>query len=117
MIQSPQKAPTPPVPTLFVLVGICLTVLLQFLRTRLLWWPLHPIGYVAAGAMYLDYFASCFFFGWLARLTIFRLAGTKGYRRWLPFFLGLILGDLLILGFWDIVDFFVAGAGYYATGY
>ncbi len=117
LIQNPQKPPQPPVPTYFVFLGVALTILLQFLRTHLVWWPFHPIGYVVATGMYLDYNASCFFFGWLARLTIFRLGGTKAYRRYLPFFLGLIMGDLLILGFWDIVGFFVQGAGYYATGY
>ena len=67
--------------------------------------------------MYMEYFASCIFFGWVARLAVQRLGGTKGYRRFLPFFLGLILGDLLILGLWDIVGFFVRGARYYALGY
>ena len=63
LIQNPQKAPSPPVPTFFVLLGAGLTVLLQVLRTRFLWWPFHPVGYVVAGAMYMEYFASCIFFG------------------------------------------------------
>ncbi len=117
LITNPEKVLSPNMPMVFVGVGAALTLLLQFLRMRFIWWPLHPLGYAAAGTLYMDYNTSCIFFGWLFRLVIFRLGGSKLYRRSLPFFLGLILGDLLVLGFWDIIGFFVRGAGYYATGY
>jgi hypothetical protein len=117
LVQNPQKVLKPPMPTFFVLVGSAVTVFMQFMRMRFIWWPLHPIGYAAANSFFMSFNISCIFFGWLARLVIFKLAGSTGYKQALPFFLGLILGDLVILGFWDLVGFFVRGAGYYATGY
>ncbi len=116
LVQNPQRPVRPAVPMLFVGVGAGFTVLLSFLRTRLLWWPLHPLGY-AAGTFALHFDWSGIFFGWLFRLVVFRLAGSKGYRRFLPFFLGLILGDLIMLGFWGILGCTIRGAGYYASGY
>ena len=34
--------------------------------------------------------------GWAAKGTILRFGGMKQFRAWIPFFLGLILGDIVI---------------------
>jgi hypothetical protein len=36
------------------------------------------------------------FVSWLAKVLILRYGGLRGYRRALPFFLGLILGEFFV---------------------
>ncbi len=103
MINQPPKQVG--MPKVAVGFGALITVLLAWLRTRFLWWPFHPIGYaVTPGFSYV-------FVGWLARLVIFQLGGSKLYRRALPFFLGLIIGDFAMRVFWGALGSFVK-AGY-----
>ena len=42
------------------------------------------------------------FLGWAAKLILLRLGGMRLYRRALPFFLGLILGDYVAGSIWAI---------------
>jgi len=108
LIQNPEQVKSQ-APLLFVGVGAAVTFLFSFMRMRFLWWPFHPIGYAVANMMSMW---SCIFFGWLARLVMFRLAGTKGYRRGLPFFLGMIMGDFIMRIFWGIMACVIRGKGY-----
>lgn len=59
--------------------------------------PFHPLGY----AMALNY-GYClwgpFLIAWLLKLIIDRLGGAQLYHRLMPFFLGLVIGDLLAGG-------------------
>ena len=41
--------------------------------------------------------------GWAIKGLIFRLGGLKAYRRGIPFFIGLILGDQIIGCLWSII--------------
>ena len=43
-----------------------------------------------------------FFLGWLAKWFTLRFGGMSAYRRALPFFLGLILGDYVIASLWTL---------------
>ncbi|UCH36186.1 MAG: hypothetical protein JSV65_07485 [Armatimonadota bacterium] len=75
------------------LFGAIFTVFLGAMRTRFLWWPLHPIGYLAAASygayrMWLPVFVT-----WVIKGFLLRYGGLRAYRRALPFFLGLILGE------------------------
>ncbi len=96
-------------PSLFIGIGTAVVLLFSYLRMRFIWWPFHPIGYALSMALGIW---SMLFFGWLFRLVIFRLGGTKGYRRALPFFLGLILGDFIMFGFWGLMGSVIEGHGY-----
>ena len=88
----------------FMGVGMVITLLLMALKTRFLWWPLHPIAYPLAG----DYRMSSMWFGifisWLLKSTILKYGGLKAYRKAMPLFIGLILGEFMIGGFWSIVS-------------
>ena len=39
----------------------------------------------------------------MLKYAILRGSGLSGYRQALPFFLGLILGDVVIASFWSLV--------------
>jgi hypothetical protein len=88
--------------------GVVATAL-YWLRMRFLWFPLHPIGYMAANSwgMHLNWFS--FFLGWLLKVLITRYGGMSVYQRLLPLFLGMIVGDMLHEGLWGIVTWVTGG--------
>lgn len=73
--------------------GACFTVFLGAMRARFLWWPFHPIGFLAAASYgaYRMWFPVCI--TWLIKGALLRYGGLRAYRLALPFFLGLILGE------------------------
>lgn len=81
-------------------VGGLLTLLLTLARLRLVWWPLHPVGYALVGAstttyLWLPLWMSCLFKG-----SILRYGGLRAFRRFQPLFLGLVMGEFVFGGFW-----------------
>ncbi|MBT3270255.1 hypothetical protein HN371_24130 [Candidatus Poribacteria bacterium] len=86
----------------FMSVGVAVISLLYALRLRFLAWPLHPAGYALAVSSAVDYFWFPLFLSWSLKLLVLRLGGAGGYRRAIPFFLALILGDLVAGGLWMI---------------
>ena len=90
--------------------GALVTVALSSLRVRFLWFPLHPIGYLAANSwgMHINWLS--FFIGWLLNVLITRYGGLTIYRRLLPLFFGLIVGDMLHEGLWGMVKWAAGGS-------
>ncbi len=88
----------------FTATGLFFTLALMFLRLRFLWWPLHPIGFPIASAWTMSYFWFSIFLSWAIKRTILRYGGLRAYRRAVPLFLGLILGEFVMGGTWDVVD-------------
>ena len=82
--------------------GAVIVLALAFLRQTFVWWPLHPIGYVLAGTLSMEYMWCPFFLAWLAKTAVMRYGGVKLYRQALPFFLGLILGDYIVPTLWGL---------------
>ncbi|RYG63357.1 hypothetical protein EON80_21405 [bacterium] len=85
-------------------LGVAMTWGMMAARSRFAWFPFHPIGLLlyfpfAINAMWLS-----LALGWLAKITITRFGGNDSYRRAIPFFLGLALGDILMVVFWVLVD-------------
>jgi hypothetical protein len=42
--------------------------------------------------------------GWLCKRSIIRFGGAAGYRRFMPLFMGLIVGDYLVGGVWCLLS-------------
>ena len=76
-----------------MLLGAALTGALAFMRMRFVWWPLAPIGLTMAGTYAMHHIAFSIFVGWLLKSSIVRAGGLNMYRKWLPFFLGLVIGE------------------------
>jgi hypothetical protein len=89
-----------------VLAGFAVTGALTFLRMRLTWWPFHPVGYALANTSTMASTWVPFLIAWLCKALVLRYGGMRLYRRSLPFFLGLILGDFLNGGFWTLLGCF-----------
>ena len=77
----------------FILGGMLGTFLLMFLRTHFLSWPLHPIGYAVGNSFIIDLIWMPMFVSWVLKKIILQYGGIRVYRRAMPFFIGLLLGD------------------------
>ena len=82
--------------------GAAVMIVLVLLRQRVLWWPIHPIGFAFAGNWALQELWCPFFVAWMLKWLVLRYGGMKFYRRILPYFLGLILGDYIVPLLWAI---------------
>jgi hypothetical protein len=87
----------------FIAGGALLVVAMMWLRVRVSWWPVHPVGFLVAGswAMYTLWFS--FLIGWLCKILTMRYGGPRLYQAIRPAFLGFILGETVMGTFWNIV--------------
>lgn len=97
--------PLPPnrMATWAMVVGLVTCGGLSFFRVRFLWWPFHPIGYAISGSWSMNLLWMPLLIAWVAKLAVLRSGGLRLYRRALPFFLGLILGDVVAGCLWSLV--------------
>ncbi|NLH97891.1 MAG: hypothetical protein GX446_00170 [Chthonomonadales bacterium] len=86
--------PRPEIPHLSAAsFGFLLVVALSAANRRLLWWPLHPAGFVMAQTWSLEWFWMPMLIALIVKSLILRAGGLRLYERARPFFVGLILGD------------------------
>lgn len=104
-LQSWLEHPKPPEPMALtgMAVGAGITGLLSFLRARFVGFPLAPAGYVLNVSWANELFWCDMFVAWLCKVAFLRYGGMRFYRKTLPFFLGLILGDFVTGSVWSIV--------------
>jgi hypothetical protein len=104
--------------TLAVAAGFLIAGGLSLARLRWLWMPLHPTGY-AIGLIMGHHCWAPLLLVWFLKLLIVRLGGPVLYRRLIPAFLGLALGEFLAAGLvWGLVGaFFPEAAGAYHVWY
>jgi hypothetical protein len=105
-----------PLAWLFYAIGFAVVSLLPILKLHWPGLPFHPIGYAisASWSMHLVWFP--ILIGWCCKGGITRFAGTAGYRRFMPFFMGLILGDYLVGGLWCLAGIITGKAMYVFWG-
>ena len=87
----------------FTCFGWLFTTFLMLMRRQFIWWPFHPAGYVLSGTWSADNVWMCLLISWLVKLSIIKYGGISAYRRAVPFFLGLILGQFVIGSLWSIL--------------
>ncbi len=82
-------------------VSSLFTLFLYAMRTRFVGFPFHPLGYcIGPGLVWLWL---PFFIAWLVKFFVLRYGGLRMYRRTLPFFLGLVLGDYTMGALWSLI--------------
>ena len=81
-------------------VGAIVTTALVYLRQRFVWWPFHPLGYAMAPSytMWVIWFPC--FVTWLTKTLILRYGGMQAYRKAMPLFIGLVIGEFGMGVFW-----------------
>ena len=87
----------------FLGVGMVFSFFLMAMRTRFLWWNIHPIAYPLARDYNMNNMWFAIFLSWAAKTMILKFGGLKSYRRAVPFFIGLILGEFMIGGAWSVI--------------
>ncbi len=96
---------------MFTGIGAAVMGALIWARIRFIWWPLHPLGFAVSTFHILTNVWFNVFLAWAAKTIILRSGGTTLYRAARPFFLGLIMGQIFVAGFWLVVDFFTGKIG------
>jgi hypothetical protein len=84
--------------------GVAVTVLLVVLRMQFWWWPLHPVGYLAANCWGMQYYWMALFIGWAWKSLTIRYGGLKLYRALVPLAIGLLVGNMVVQGIWVAVN-------------
>jgi hypothetical protein len=84
--------------TMAIGAGFVITTILMIMRMSFIWWPLHPVGYAMANTSTMNAIWLPFFIAWLVKTMILRYGGIRLYRKSLPFFYGMIVGDFLAGG-------------------
>lgn len=98
--------PSPPSVPGYLLMGAggVITIVLTALRASLPWFTLHPIGFAVGSVWLMDRLWLSIFLAWLFKNLILRYGGPALYRKAVPFFLGLALGQYTAAAFWFLVD-------------
>ena len=91
---------------LAITVGFGIAFLLQWLRVRLPWWPLHPLAFAVSSSWEINLVWGPLFLAWLFKTLLLRYSGRGGFQRSLPFFLGLMLGQFVVGSLWNLYGIF-----------
>lgn len=88
----------------FFIVGIGVTIFLVIMRAMFWWWPLHPLGYALSASWTMIVFWFPVLVAWSIKQPLVRYGGMKIYRRFRPFFLGMIFGEFGSAVLWTIIS-------------
>ena len=102
---------------LFKGIGGGLQGFLMWAQHRWFWWPLHPLGFAIAVGWLTGHIWFSALVAWTLKLSILHFGGGGMFRRMKPFFLGLIMGEAAVAGFWGIVFAFTAERGRLLTNF
>jgi hypothetical protein len=111
-LTTPLKINTPA--TTAIGVGAALSFALTFMRTRYFWAPFHSAGYAVSSTYTMNFFWFSILFSFIIKGLILKHGGLKIYRRAVPFFLGLILGECAITTLWGALSI-ILGRSMYVT--
>jgi len=78
---------------------------LMWVRYRFLWWPLSPMGYMISANWKTGHIFASALIAWTLKYFILKYGGPTLFRNLRPFFLGLILGEIVAAGVWLLIDF------------
>ena len=87
------------------------TLVLAGMHVHFSWFSLHPIGFIVASGFPASAMWLSLFIGWILKAAIMRWGGYKTYHTLRPFFFGLVIGDCLAAGVWNIIGY-ITGQGY-----
>ncbi len=93
--------------------GAGFLLLLFYIRQRVAWFPVHPVGFIMSQTYPMSQLWFSIFLGWVAKSVILRYGGPKGVRNLIPIFLGIAFGDIVMMVVWLIVDALTGTHGHY----
>lgn len=89
----------------FFVIGSALMFIFMMLRSRMPWWPVHPLGFMLSYSWPARAIVCSMFIVWIIKKTMMWVGGSELYRKGQPFFLGLIFGVAVGVVISMIVDF------------
>ena len=105
---SQVKNPTDvePFRLVFTAIGAAFTLLLMTMQKWFAWWPFHPVGFVFSTNYGIARSWLGIFIGWGVKWTVLKVGGMRLYKSYMPFFIGLILGEFLSAGAFTFLLYF-----------
>ena len=82
-----------------------------------LWWPLHPIGIITSFHWSGRVLFSSALFMWIIKGMVLKYGGPWLFRQIRPFFVGLVLGEVVVAGFWATLDVILGAKGNSITSF
>jgi hypothetical protein len=100
---------------LFMGIGGMVMGALMWARHHLIWWPLNPLGYTISANWKTGHIFCSAFLAWALKFLILRYGGSRLFKQLKPFFLGLILGEIVAAGIWLVIDYLTGHVGSFLT--
>lgn len=83
---------------LAMLWGALMVLTFYIANLKVMWWPFHPVGFVLAQIRMFDWLWTPMLIAAVSKSIMLRSGGLKMYKRAMPFFVGLVVGDYVISG-------------------
>ncbi len=83
--------------------GGVVMAMLMIVQQRYTWWPFHPISFPISMAVNKMFFTVLL--AWLIKSAVLRYGGARLFMQLRPFFLGLILGELVPRGLLACIEY------------
>ena len=87
--------------------GFIFALGLLLLRWRFIQFPLHPVGYVVSSWWTFTGLWFPLLISWTVKRILLSTGGVKLYRRAIPFFIGLVIGDVIVASVISILGLFL----------
>ena len=91
---------------LYTAGGFTFAVSLLLLRWRFIQFPLHPVGYVVSSWWTFTGLWFPILISWVVKRILLTTGGVRLYRRTIPFFIGLVIGDVIVASIISIFGLF-----------
>ncbi len=85
-------------------VGAVIMWGLTLARLWYAWWPLHPLGFPIGPTWIMDHLWFNMFLAWFIKVQVLKYGGAGLYNYTRPFFMGMILGQLIPGGVFLVID-------------
>ena len=86
-----------------IVAGFAFCMLLSYLRLNVANIPFNPIGFAISASWEINLVWVPLLIAWTIKTAMLKFGGLKLYKTALPFFLGLILGEMIIGCVWSII--------------
>ena len=86
--------------------GLLFSLVLTSMRSRFLWWPFHPIGFVICSDWGMRYLWSCMLVSSVVKWGVLRFGGRRAAQQLVMLAIGLMLGDFTVGGLWSLLGVF-----------
>ncbi|GAB4468520.1 MAG: hypothetical protein OHK0029_40970 [Armatimonadaceae bacterium] len=93
-------------------IGFVFCSLLMIARIKIPWFPFHPIGYAISSSWSMNLVWMPLLIAWVLKGLILRYGGVRLYRQAMPFFLGIILGQMIVGTLWHLICIYLETVPY-----